>query len=227
MRSAESESRRARMRFACLMIKLDPAALEQVLMKWLTEGLGLTIGDEQLRAVVLEGKALRGTRAKHKQSMMIIATFDLATDSVLSQTPVDVSTNESATALKLVKEMILEGRESIGDGADTITGLLRGPSESVSTSLQCCRGGFFCVSVSDGVNRNWHCRGVLASALCDSDAFDNGIRMGCFPFCEHTNCKNLRNIGKTQQRLHGCKRGSTKQKHWVLCGFCRSLEAFS
>lgn len=103
--------------FRYLMIKLDPAVLEEALMRWLTEGLGLTIGDEQLQAVVLDGKALRGTRARHKQSMLVIAAFDLATGSVLSQTPVETSTNESATALQLVKEMVLEGRVIIGDAA--------------------------------------------------------------------------------------------------------------
>lgn len=103
--------------FRYLLIKLDPVVLEETLMTWLTEGLGLTIGDELLQAVVLDGKALRGTRAKHKSSMMIIAAFDLATGSVLSQTPVDASTNESATALQLVKEMVLEGKVIIGDAA--------------------------------------------------------------------------------------------------------------
>jgi len=103
--------------FRYLMIKLDPLALEEALMCWLTEGLGLVIGDEQLQAVVLDGKALRGTRAKHRNAMMIIAAFDPATGSVLSQTPVDASTNEAATALQLVKDMVLDGKVIIGDAA--------------------------------------------------------------------------------------------------------------
>ena len=103
--------------FRYLMIQLDPEALEDALMQWLTEGLGLVIGQEQLQAVVLDGKALRGTRAKHKKAMTIIAAFDLATGSVLSQTPVDPATNEANTAFELVKEMVLEGKVLIGDAA--------------------------------------------------------------------------------------------------------------
>ncbi len=103
--------------FRYLMIKLDPAALEEALMNWLTQDVGLVIGDEQLQAIVLDGKALRGTRAKHKQAMMIIAAFDQATGCVFSQTPVDPTTSEAAAALQLVKEMVLEGKVIIGDAA--------------------------------------------------------------------------------------------------------------
>ena len=103
--------------FRYLMMKLDPEALEEALMNWLTAGLGRVIGDEQLQSVVLDGKALRGTRPKHKQAMMIIAAFDLATGGVLSQTPVDWPTKESATALQLVKDMVLDGKVIIGDAA--------------------------------------------------------------------------------------------------------------
>ena len=103
--------------FRYLMIHLDPQALEEALMQWLTEGLGLAIGEEQLQAVVLDGKALRGTRAKHKNAMMIIAALDLATGSVLSQTPIDPATNEANTAFALLKEMVLDGKVVIGDAA--------------------------------------------------------------------------------------------------------------
>ncbi len=96
---------------------MDPAALEEVLKNWLTQDVGLVIGDEQLQAIVLDGKALRGTWAKHKQAMMILAAFDLATGCVFSQTPVDPTTNEAATALRLVREMVLEGKVMIGDAA--------------------------------------------------------------------------------------------------------------
>ena len=103
--------------FRYLMIKLDPAVLEEALMNWLTQDVGLVIDDEQLQAIVLDGKALRGTRAKHKQAMMILAAFDLATGCVFSQTPVDPTTNEAATALQLLKEMVLEGKVIIADAA--------------------------------------------------------------------------------------------------------------
>ena len=103
--------------FRYLMLKLDPAALEDALWRWLTEGLGLAITDDEVQVVVLDGKALCGTRAKHQRAMMIIGALDLATGSVLSQTPVDPSTNEAKTALDVVRAMVLEGKVIVGDAA--------------------------------------------------------------------------------------------------------------
>ena len=123
--------------FRYLLLKLDPTALEEALWRWLTEGLGLTVSEDDLQVVVLDGKTLRGTRARHQRAMMIIGALDLATGSVLSQTPVDPSTNEACTALALVREMVLEGRVIVGDAAycdrNTCAAIVRDNGEYVVT----------------------------------------------------------------------------------------------
>lgn len=103
--------------FRNLMMVVCPQALEEALWRWLTEGLGITIGEDELQAIVLDGKALKGTRARHQRSMMVVAALDRATGCVLSQTPVDGVTNEAKTALAMLKDMVLEGTVILGDAA--------------------------------------------------------------------------------------------------------------
>ncbi|MBX3439335.1 MAG: ISAs1 family transposase [Planctomycetaceae bacterium] len=103
--------------FRNVMMVVCPRALEEALWRWLTDGLGITIGEEQFPGVVLDGKALRGTRARHQQAMMVVAALDQSTGCVLSQTPVDGETNEARTALAMLKSMVLEGAVILGDAA--------------------------------------------------------------------------------------------------------------
>lgn len=101
--------------FRYLLLKLDAKALEHALMTWITEGLGLVIGEDELAAVVLDGKALRGTRTQFQQAMMVVAALDLKTGCVFSEAAVDCSTNEQKTGLAMIKELVLEGRVVLGD----------------------------------------------------------------------------------------------------------------
>ena len=103
--------------FRYLMLKLAPKALEAALMQWLQEGLNVSIGEHDLQAIVLDGKVLRGTLTRHRRALMILAAFDVATGSVLSQTPVDPATNEAKTGLQLLTDMVLDGKVIIGDAA--------------------------------------------------------------------------------------------------------------
>ncbi len=103
--------------FRNMLMAVDPQALFEALMLWITEGLGIEIGDEELQAVVIDGKVLRGTREKHRRADQALALLDLKTSFALSETPVDPATNEAKTGLKLLKEMVLEGKIVVGDAA--------------------------------------------------------------------------------------------------------------
>ncbi|MDB4439918.1 ISAs1 family transposase, partial [Planctomicrobium sp.] len=103
--------------FRDLLMVVDPDALSEALMLWITEGLGFEIGDDELQAIIIDGKVLRGTREKHHRAYQALALLDLKTGFALSETPVDPATNEAKTGLKLLKEMVLEGKIIVGDAA--------------------------------------------------------------------------------------------------------------
>ena len=103
--------------FRYLLIKLCPRQFEEALNGWIAEGLGLSIGEEALQKVVVDGKALRGTRARHVRATMVIAALDVATGCVLSQVAVDPATNEAKTALAMLRDMVLAGKVIVGDAA--------------------------------------------------------------------------------------------------------------
>ncbi len=41
-----------------LLLSVDSQALSDALMRWITEGLGVTIGDEEQQAIAIDGKVL-------------------------------------------------------------------------------------------------------------------------------------------------------------------------
>ena len=94
---------------------VDPQALSKALMMWITEGLGVEISEDELQAIIINGKVLRGTRGKHHGAYQALALLNLKTGFALSETPVDPATNEAKTGLKLLKEMMLEGKIIVGD----------------------------------------------------------------------------------------------------------------
>ena len=96
---------------------VDPAALAEALMKWITEGLGITICDEELQAIIIDGKTLKGTREKHHRAYQTLALLDQKTGFALSETPVEPTTNEAKTGLELLKDMVLKGKIVVGDAA--------------------------------------------------------------------------------------------------------------
>lgn len=102
--------------FRYLLMQLCPEQFEHALNRWIAEGLGLSIGEEELQKIVFDGKALRGTRARHLRAMMVVAALDVTTGCVLSQSRVD-DTTEAKTVLPMLRELVFEGKVFIGDAA--------------------------------------------------------------------------------------------------------------
>ena len=101
--------------FRDLLMKLDPAALEEVLSDWIQQTLGIELSDEDLSAVSIDGKTLCGTLRPHARAVHLLAAVDHQTGCVLSQCRVDEKTNEHKAALELLKTIVLEGRVIVGD----------------------------------------------------------------------------------------------------------------
>ena len=102
--------------FRKVLMAVCPQAVETALWRWVTEGLGLAL-EEELQAITLDGKVLRGTRGRHQRAWQVLAALDQRTGCVLSQTPIDAATNESKTALELLESMVLKGKVIVGDAA--------------------------------------------------------------------------------------------------------------
>ncbi len=105
--------------FRDLLMALAPPVLEQVLRTWTSEvleqvGLG-DIREEELTAVALDGKSLRGTLAGHERAVHLLSVLDQRTGFTLSQMEVDGKTNEHKAALELLKTLVLKGRVITGD----------------------------------------------------------------------------------------------------------------
>lgn len=100
--------------FRGLFARLDAAALEAALARWVAHLLG-DPDAEALRAVALDGKALRGSLAAHGRAVHLLAAMDQATGCVLGRTAVDAETNEHKAALGLLAGMVLRGRVLTGD----------------------------------------------------------------------------------------------------------------
>ncbi len=103
--------------FNNLMKVVDPDALERALWDWVTEGLGLELGESDLEATVVDGKALRGTRSRHARALTVVAALDRTTGCILSQTDVDPDTNEATAAVAFLESLVLENRVVLGDAA--------------------------------------------------------------------------------------------------------------
>ena len=119
----------SRFAFSDLLAKLPPVILEAALNRWLS-GFEVELPNVDLsklpetvfeNAEAWDGKTLRGTRFNHQRACQQLVRMDLATGCVLSQTPIDLSTNEAAVALKLLQEMVttgeIKGKTIVGDAA--------------------------------------------------------------------------------------------------------------
>jgi hypothetical protein len=101
--------------FRDLLMQLDPAVLEAVLTKWISQTLGVELTADDLAAVSIDGKTLCGTLRPHSRAVHLLAAVDHRTGCVLSQCRVDDKTNEHKAALDLLKTIVLEGRVIVGD----------------------------------------------------------------------------------------------------------------
>jgi hypothetical protein len=101
--------------FRDLLMKLDPAVLEEVLSRWIDDVLGLPVEPDELQAVSLDGKTLCGTLRPFARAVHLLAAVDHRTGCVLSQCRVDEKTNEHKAALELLQTLVLKGRVVVGD----------------------------------------------------------------------------------------------------------------
>lgn len=101
--------------FQALFARLDAAALEAALARWVDHLLGPRA--DGLRAVALDGKSARGSGTADSPAVHLLAALDQATGCVLSQARVPAETNEHKAALTLLEGLALEGRVITGDAA--------------------------------------------------------------------------------------------------------------
>lgn len=100
--------------FEDLLARICPEAFSEALTQWVQQGLQLSL-DEELSAVSIDGKTLRGTLKDHQRAVHLLAALDHKFGCVLSQMPVDEKTNEHKAALELLDSLVLEGRVIVGD----------------------------------------------------------------------------------------------------------------
>jgi hypothetical protein len=101
--------------FRDLLMRLDPAQLEQALARWTKENLGLDEDHDSLQGVSVDGKTLCGTLRPFARAVHLLSAVDHQTGCVLSQCRVDEKTNEHKAALELLRTLVLEGRVIVGD----------------------------------------------------------------------------------------------------------------
>lgn len=100
--------------FEDLLPEISADALAEALSRWVQDGLELSL-DEELSAVALDGKTLRGTLSAHQKAIHLLSALDHKLGCVLSQMPVDQKTNEHKAAMELLESLVLEGRVITGD----------------------------------------------------------------------------------------------------------------
>jgi hypothetical protein len=118
-----------RQTFANLLAKIDPEALERVLVEFVeqleisetadrtTSTGGREAPDPEFDVEVWDGKTLRGTRQGERQAEQLLVRMNLVLGRVLSSQAIPRQTNESAVALKLVRSLVLKGKLIVADAA--------------------------------------------------------------------------------------------------------------
>ena len=101
--------------FRDLLAAIPPEAFEAVVRTWVSAALGEAIPEEELRAIALDGKTLRGTLTPHQRAVHLLSLFDQRMGCVLSQQRVDEKTNEHKAALELLKTIVLKDCVVTGD----------------------------------------------------------------------------------------------------------------
>jgi len=118
--------------FRNLLLALDPAVLEAVLLQWMASILDRPALDDilpedlqqsDIQAVAIDGKTLRNTAntalcdtlMAHQRNVQLLSLLDQATGGVLSQQEISPTTNEHKTAVDLLKTIVLKGRLVTGD----------------------------------------------------------------------------------------------------------------
>jgi len=101
--------------FRDLLATVSPEAFEATVRAWVSAALGEAIPEDELRAIALDGKTLRGTLTPHQRAVHLLSLFDQRMGCVLSQQRVDEKTNEHKAALELLKTIVLKDCVVTGD----------------------------------------------------------------------------------------------------------------
>lgn len=101
--------------FRDLLAAIPPETFETVVRTWVSAALGEAIPEEELRAIAMDGKTLRGTLTPHQRAVHLLSLFDQRLGCVLSQQRVDEKTNEHKAALELLKTIVLKDCVITGD----------------------------------------------------------------------------------------------------------------
>jgi hypothetical protein len=99
-----------------LLARIDVAAFEQALTRWMADILADQAAPDELAATALDGKVLRGTWDRFDRAVQLLTVLDARTKCVLHQRPV-ADTNEHKTALAALQELVLTGRVITADAA--------------------------------------------------------------------------------------------------------------
>ena len=143
--------------FEELLPRIPPDDLAWALSRWVQDGLELSL-DEELQAVSIDGKTLKGTLSAHQRDPSLVG-IDHKLGCVLSQMPVDEKTNEHKAAMELLDSLVLKGRVLTGD--------------AIFCQREVCekihdRGGHYFVVVK---NNQPTLRQHIASAFVETGAF--------------------------------------------------------
>ena len=98
-----------------LLSRIEVAAFEAALSRWIGDVLGSPTPTEELRPTSLDGKTLRGTWQRFDGAVHLLAVVDAKTKCVLHQRQVPTDTNEHQVALDVLKDLVLTGRVITAD----------------------------------------------------------------------------------------------------------------
>jgi hypothetical protein len=101
--------------FRKLLMPLPAEQFERAIRAWITHCIGEPTAEEELQAVAMDGKTLRGTLEPHQRAMHLLSVLDQKTGCTLSPVRRDEHTNEPKAALDLLRSLVLQGRVVTGD----------------------------------------------------------------------------------------------------------------
>jgi hypothetical protein len=115
-----------RQTFANVLAELDADVLEQILLAFVDQlelpdgassSFSLAKPAEEFDVEVWDGKTLRGSRNGDRRAEQVLVRMQSALGKVLSSTTIPSDTNETATALELVRGLVLKGKLIVADAA--------------------------------------------------------------------------------------------------------------
>jgi hypothetical protein len=125
-----------RQTYADILQEIDPEALERVLLEFVSQlacdpcelndppprtqpanDSAARPETSPLSVEVWDGKTLRGTRNGERRAEQVLVRIQAVVGTILASVRIPAETNESRTALELVKGLVLQGKLIVGDAA--------------------------------------------------------------------------------------------------------------